>query len=371
MIDEPVQNACGSRRKPNSVGGPENPLLGPGAEVLGDRATGRRRTRARSRGRSRHRGCWRRCRRIRARRRPCGGRSECSCRRGRPCRADSWFTRRPAIGQPLAIAFELLAVGEPVVGGQHGLGPLQVGVAGQDDAGVAFGTGRRTPAAEFEPAGRRCASIASRTQRRRSVETWSLRLRPVWSLRPTSPMRSISARSMFMWTSSSSWRNCELAGGDLVADLLQAGDDLVALVVREDADLGQHVGVGDRAADIVGVEAAVEAHAFGELLDAAVGRLVEDTAPRLVGHLRSRCGVQSAAAGRAHITNESNIFRVNGLRRIVNEVKSTTSLINRQEDACLLPVTACVIAGGKTCQRSDRPRQDSLGTDEYTWLLRL
>ena len=30
-------------------------------------------------------------------------------------------------------------------------------------------------------------SIASRTQSRRSVETWSLRLRAVWSLRPTSP----------------------------------------------------------------------------------------------------------------------------------------------------------------------------------------
>ena len=75
----------------------------------------------------------------------------------------------------------------------------------------------------------------------------------------------------------------EVAGGDLLADLLQAGDDLVPLVVGEDADLGQHVGVGDRAADVVGVEPAVEAHAFGELLDAAVRRLVEHTAPRLAG----------------------------------------------------------------------------------------
>ena len=74
----------------------------------------------------------------------------------------------------------------------------------------------------------------------------------------------------------------ELAGGDFVADLLQAGDDLVPLVVGEDADLGEHVGVGDGAADVVGVEPAVEAHAFGELLDAAVGRLVKNTTPRLV-----------------------------------------------------------------------------------------
>ena len=74
----------------------------------------------------------------------------------------------------------------------------------------------------------------------------------------------------------------ELAGGDFVADLLQAGDDLVPLVVGEDAHFGEHVGVGDRAADIVGVEPAVEAHAFGELLDTAVRRLVKHTAPGLV-----------------------------------------------------------------------------------------
>ena len=75
----------------------------------------------------------------------------------------------------------------------------------------------------------------------------------------------------------------ELAGGDFVADLLEAGDDLVPLVVGQDAHLGEHVGVGDRAADIVGVQAAVEAHAFGELLDATVRRLVKYSAPRLIG----------------------------------------------------------------------------------------
>ena len=39
--------------------------------------------------------------------------------------------------------------------------------------------------------------------RRRSVITWSLRERPVWSFLPASPMRRVSADSMFMWTSSS------------------------------------------------------------------------------------------------------------------------------------------------------------------------
>jgi hypothetical protein len=80
----------------------------------------------------------------------------------------------------------------------------------------------------------------------------------------------------------------ELAGGDFLADLLEAGNDLVAFVVGEDADFGEHVCVGDGAADIVGVEAAVEAHAFGELLDATVGRVVKNAAPRLICHRYAR-----------------------------------------------------------------------------------
>ena len=107
------------------------------------------------------------------------------------------------------------------------------------------------------------ASISSRTHSRRSVAIWSLRLRPVWSLRPTSPIRSISARSMFMWTSSKSCAELELAGGDFAADFLEARDDLVTLVVRKDADLGKHVGVGDRAADIVGGRAVGRRSRFG------------------------------------------------------------------------------------------------------------
>ena len=58
--------------------------------------------------------------------------------------------------------------------------------------------------------------------------------------------------------------------------------DLLALVLGKQADLGQHLGVGDRARDVVRVEAAVEADAFGELLDAAIRRLVENSTPRLV-----------------------------------------------------------------------------------------
>ena len=52
-----------------------------------------------------------------------------------------------AIGQAFAVALELLDVGEEVVRREHRLGALQVRVAGQDDAGLALGRRRRTPAA--------------------------------------------------------------------------------------------------------------------------------------------------------------------------------------------------------------------------------
>ena len=50
-----------------------------------------------------------------------------------------------AIGESVAVAFEFFAVGEPVVGGQHGLGPLQVGVGRAGRRRRRFRPGRRMP----------------------------------------------------------------------------------------------------------------------------------------------------------------------------------------------------------------------------------
>ena len=137
--------------------------------------------------------------------------------------------------------------------------------------------------------------------------------------------------------SSSSWRNWKLAGGDFVADLLEAGDDLVPLVVGQDADLGEHVGVGDRAADVVGVEPAVEAHAFGELLDAMVHRLVEYTAPRLIGQglplkncWRRLPAAHFYAALKSSAASISNIFSLNTLRQRCQSADGTRRPKNRQ-----------------------------------------
>src|SRR5690606_608759 len=52
----------------------------------------------------------------------------------------------------------------------------------------------------------RMVSISSRSHRRMSVATWSLRLRPVCSFLPVMPMRSVRRASMFMCTSSRSTR---------------------------------------------------------------------------------------------------------------------------------------------------------------------
>jgi hypothetical protein len=44
----------------------------------------------------------------------------------------------------------------------------------------------------------------------------------------------------------------------------------------------------------VGVEPAIEAHAFGELLDATVGRPIKNSAPGLVCQRKSQLGMQLA-----------------------------------------------------------------------------
>ena len=49
------------------------------------------------------------------------------------------------------------------------------------------------------------------------------------------------------------------------------GADLLGLVGGEQADLGQHAGVGLAGADVVAVEPAVEGDRLGERLDAVVG----------------------------------------------------------------------------------------------------
>ena len=81
----------------------------------------------------------------------------------------------------------------------------------------------------------------------------------------------------------------ELAGVDLGLDFLQALHDRVALLGGEHADMGEHRRVGNRALDVVAVQATVEADRGGERLDEGIGGFGETSAPGfLVGHDRFR-----------------------------------------------------------------------------------
>ncbi len=91
------------------------------------------------------------------------------------------------------------------MGEQHRLGPLEVGVARQ------VGVGRR-PACSARSSSISCsvdhaagddATARAWSYSRRSVATWSLRLRPVCSLAPAAPASSVTRRSTAVWMSSS------------------------------------------------------------------------------------------------------------------------------------------------------------------------
>ena len=84
--------------------------------------------------------------------------------------------------------------------------------------------------------------------------------------------------------SSSLTREGEVAALDLGGDVVEGGDDLLGLVGGEQADLGEHAGVGLAGEDVVAVEAAVEADRLGEGLDAVVGVAGEPAAPGFLTH---------------------------------------------------------------------------------------
>src|SRR5690606_5786347 len=77
----------------------------------------------------------------------------------------------------------------------------------------------------------------------------------------------------------------ELAGFDFRLDILEPGDDRVALLGIQHARLLEHGRMGDRAHDVMTVEALVEVDGGGETGDEGVDGLAEAAAPGLVGFL--------------------------------------------------------------------------------------
>ena len=93
---------------------------------------------------------------------------------------------RVRVLEAAVVALEGRAPGEQVVGEGDGLRALHVRVAGHEGSGVPRGeVAQRVEGVEQAP---RASIEALRSQSRRSRATWSLRLRPAWRLRPTSPI---------------------------------------------------------------------------------------------------------------------------------------------------------------------------------------
>ena len=115
------------------------------------------------------------------------------------------------------------------------------------------------------------------------MATWSLRDRPVCRRLPRSadPVREhrfdvhvhvLERRSPL-----------EATRLDVGEDVLEPGDDGVAIRFAQHPDLGEHGRVGDGAPDVVAGKPAIEAHRLGEPLDQRVGRLGEPAPPELGG----------------------------------------------------------------------------------------
>jgi hypothetical protein len=76
---------------------------------------------------------------------------------------------------------------------------------------------------------------------------------------------------------------------DLGSDRFQGLTNLLAFLRVNQANECQHLGMSDRALNVMGEKAVVEADAFGEPLDAAIRRLVKNSATGGTGQQNDPC----------------------------------------------------------------------------------
>jgi hypothetical protein len=103
---------------------------------------------------------------------------------------------------------------------------------------------------------------------------------------------------------------------NLMAYVAQGLLNCPAFIGSNEADFGQHLCVSDRSLDILPKQTAIEAHTFGELLHATIGRYVKNSAPSFLRQRNPRTFNQDAS-------KINNLVSLNDLRRIVNELSIT------------------------------------------------
>ena len=225
MIEEPVVKRSESLTKPNCGVAPEHDLLGEAREMHGaDRGGGERLQREVAVGDGVER-VRRRPVEAERRRRSRAGRSGRPCRRA-PRRRAGTRSAAAGIGEAAAVARKHLDIGEQVMAEGDRLGALQMREARHHGVGMRLGLRRErrlAGACSWRVDRRRSAS---RTQRRKSVATWSLRERAVCSRPAASPISSASRAFDVHVDVFERARKGEAALGDLRRDRVQARDDL-------------------------------------------------------------------------------------------------------------------------------------------------
>ena len=142
----------------------------------------------------------------------------------------------------------------------------RAGPAARAGDGCSRAPRRRVPDSSARPTSTACRSwsaaatrrAARRVHSRRSVATWSLRLRPVWSLPPVVAGQlgdaTLDRRVDVLVGSGEHERLVGKLGGDGV----ERGEDRVAFGRGDDPDLREHRHVGARSFDVLRGEAPVE-----------------------------------------------------------------------------------------------------------------
>ena len=197
-----------------------------------------------------------------------------------------------AVGQPFAVAAELLAPGQQLMGREHGLRPPHVGVARYDEALLPLGEAEkshlkrgqapvepvdRPPAVEPQVGGHLVVAAAGRMELAAGVAE------------PGRERRLDVQVDVFLGGG-----ELEPSGPDLASDILHHVGDRVGLLHAHQAAGREHAGVGDRAVDVVVGQPAIERNALRKRLDPLVGRLAKHAAPGLGG---GRCGRRGVFGG--------------------------------------------------------------------------